>query len=184
MCECRSLPGQHPLAAKRINYFNSPKFEGCFDPHPEHPRPLTLAELAIRNARRAQQLLQSKKEIKAEPKRAKGFFKSLVHYLTVEHIERGRLVFVGLVALGIVVAKVFWPEPKPAPLGPAVVDYAPQLNLRTCAAANCAIVTTLNKGDPVTVTKSYDNGWKGVTIRYTDGTSAKGFVNGDFLRQQ
>ena len=26
------MPGQHPLAARRINYFESPKFEGCFDP--------------------------------------------------------------------------------------------------------------------------------------------------------
>src|ERR1019366_3476410 len=45
--------GQHPLAARRVNYFESPKFEGLFDPHPDHPPPLTLAELAARNARRA-----------------------------------------------------------------------------------------------------------------------------------
>jgi hypothetical protein len=45
-------PGQHPLAARRVNYFESPKFEGFFDPHPDHPPPLTLAELAVRDARR------------------------------------------------------------------------------------------------------------------------------------
>jgi len=66
--------------------------------------------------------------------------------------------------------------------GVAVVDNAPQVNLRNCAAANCGIVATLNKGNEVTVTQSYDNGWKAVTIRYTNGTSAGGFVNGDFLR--
>jgi len=66
----------------------------------------------------------------------------------------------------------------------AIVDNAPQLNLRDCPAANCGIVTKLNKGDTVTITKSYDNGWKAVTVRYDDGTSVKGFVNGDFLRRQ
>jgi type IV secretory pathway TraG/TraD family ATPase VirD4 len=44
-------PGQHPVAARRINYFQSPKFEGCFDPHPDHPPPLTLAQLAARDSR-------------------------------------------------------------------------------------------------------------------------------------
>lgn len=68
--------------------------------------------------------------------------------------------------------------------GPAVVDHPAQLNLRDCPAANCGIITQLNQGDEVFVTKSYDNGWKAVTIHYNDGTTTTGFVNGDFLRQK
>jgi type IV secretory pathway TraG/TraD family ATPase VirD4 len=41
------MPGQHPLAARRINYFESPKFEGCFDRHPDHPPPLTVARWRV-----------------------------------------------------------------------------------------------------------------------------------------
>ena len=40
------IPGEHPLLARRVNYFESPHFLGLFDPHPNHPPPLTLAELA------------------------------------------------------------------------------------------------------------------------------------------
>jgi hypothetical protein len=40
------IPGEHPLLARRVNYFQSPRFLGCFDPHPNHPPPPTLAELA------------------------------------------------------------------------------------------------------------------------------------------
>jgi type IV secretory pathway TraG/TraD family ATPase VirD4 len=39
------IPGEHPLLARRTNYFQSPRFRGFFDPHPDHPPPLTLAEL-------------------------------------------------------------------------------------------------------------------------------------------
>jgi type IV secretory pathway TraG/TraD family ATPase VirD4 len=42
------IPGEHPLLARRVNYFESPHFLGLFDPHPNHPPPLTLAELAAR----------------------------------------------------------------------------------------------------------------------------------------
>ena len=72
-------------------------------------------------------------------------------------------------------------SPASVTLGPAVVANAPQLNLRSCPDPNCGPITKLNKGDPVTVTQSFDNGWKAITVRYTDGTSAKGFVNGDYL---
>ncbi len=47
------IPGQHPLVARRVSYFQSVHFEGLFDPHPNHPPPLTLAERARRAAARA-----------------------------------------------------------------------------------------------------------------------------------
>ena len=40
------MPGQHPLVARRVSYFQSRHFEGLFDPHPDHPPPPTLAEVA------------------------------------------------------------------------------------------------------------------------------------------
>lgn len=42
------VPGEHPLLARRVNYFQSHRFLGYFDPHPHHPPPPTLAELAAR----------------------------------------------------------------------------------------------------------------------------------------
>ncbi len=39
-------PGRDPLLARRVNYFEAPVFAGRFDPHPDHPPPPTLAELA------------------------------------------------------------------------------------------------------------------------------------------
>ena len=47
------MPGQHPLVARRVSYFQSIHFEGLFDPHPDHPPPPTLAEIARRAAARA-----------------------------------------------------------------------------------------------------------------------------------
>ena len=90
----------------------------------------------------------------------------------------------GVIVLVVIAALNIPSSPASITSGPAVVDNAPQLNLRNCPAANCGIITTLNKGDPVTVTKSYDNGWKAVTVRYDDGTTVKGFVNGDFLSRR
>ena len=46
-------PGENPLLARRVNYFESPQFSGFFDPHPGYPLPPTLARLA---------------ELQAEPK--------------------------------------------------------------------------------------------------------------------
>jgi len=42
------IPGEHPLLARRVNYFESGRFAGYFDPHPNYPPPPTLAELAAR----------------------------------------------------------------------------------------------------------------------------------------
>lgn len=42
------IPGEHPLLARRVNYYQSSYFEGFFDPHPNHLPPSTLAELAAR----------------------------------------------------------------------------------------------------------------------------------------
>ena len=39
------VPGEHPLLARRVNYFESRRFLGYFDPHPNHSPPPTLAEL-------------------------------------------------------------------------------------------------------------------------------------------
>jgi hypothetical protein len=47
------MPGQHPLVACRVSYFQSSHFEGLFDPHPNHPPPPTLLELARLKAARA-----------------------------------------------------------------------------------------------------------------------------------
>jgi hypothetical protein len=44
------VPGEHPLLARRVNYFESAHFAGYFDPHPNHSPPPTLAELAQRAA--------------------------------------------------------------------------------------------------------------------------------------
>lgn len=168
-------PGQHPLVARRINYFQSAKFEGCFDPHPDHPPPLTLAELAARDAWKVAALPPlPEPEIVYEPE--EGFLVSVLNFL----FDNWQ---VALASLAVVVTLIGYQvfNHRSITSGPAVVDNAPQLNLRSCAAANCRVVTTLNKGDPVIVTQSLDNGWKAVTVRYTNGTSAKGFVNGDFL---
>lgn len=174
------MPGQHPLAARRVNYFNSPKFEGCFDPHPDHPPPLTLAQLAARDASRTAALPPPA----PEPDPSIGFLESLWQFLTVEHPGVGGAVVLGVIALVAIAALNIPSSPASITSGVAVVDYQDQLNMRNCPAPSCAPITKLNRGDEVTVTKSYDNGWKAVTVRYTNGTSAKGFVKGDFLRRR
>jgi type IV secretory pathway TraG/TraD family ATPase VirD4 len=176
-------PGQHPLAARRINYFESPKFEGCFDPHPDHPPPLTLAELADRNARRAAALIPPPKP---EPETFWLWDKLRLIwlFLTSEKPAIGGAVVLGVIILVVIAALNIPPSPASITSGPAVVDHPAQLNLRNCPAANCGIITTLNKGDPVTVTKSYDNGWRAVTVRYNNGTTVNGFVNGDYLSRR
>lgn len=52
------VPGEHPLLARRVNYFESPRFIGYFDPHPNYPPPPTLAELASAAARGAAEQLE------------------------------------------------------------------------------------------------------------------------------
>jgi type IV secretory pathway TraG/TraD family ATPase VirD4 len=47
------VPGEHPLLARRVNYFESPYFLTYFDPHPNYPPPPTLAQIAADAARRA-----------------------------------------------------------------------------------------------------------------------------------
>jgi type IV secretory pathway TraG/TraD family ATPase VirD4 len=49
------VPGEHPVLARRVNYFESPRFRGYFDPHPNHPPPPTLAELAERQDRKVEE---------------------------------------------------------------------------------------------------------------------------------
>ena len=44
------IPGQHPLVARRVNYFQSVHFEGLFDPHPDHSPPPTLLALEARRS--------------------------------------------------------------------------------------------------------------------------------------
>jgi type IV secretory pathway TraG/TraD family ATPase VirD4 len=180
-------PGQHPLAARRINYFESPKFEGCFDRHPDHPPPLTLAELADRNAHRA--AARAAAQIpppKPEPETF-GLWDKLRliwSFLTPQLPAIGGAIVFGVIVLVVIAALNIRSSPASITSGPAVVDHPAQLNLRNCPAANCGIVTTLNKGDPVTVTKSYDNGWKAITVRYDNGTTVEGFVNGDYLSRR
>jgi len=47
------LPGRDPVLARRVNYFEAPMFAGCFDPHPNYPPPMTLAERAEASRRTA-----------------------------------------------------------------------------------------------------------------------------------
>jgi type IV secretory pathway TraG/TraD family ATPase VirD4 len=42
------IPGEFPLLVRRVNYYESDRFLGYFDPHPNHPPPPTLAELRTR----------------------------------------------------------------------------------------------------------------------------------------
>ena len=51
------VPGCDPVLARRVNYFEEPMFAGCFDPHPNYPPPMTLAELAEQARRRAAEAL-------------------------------------------------------------------------------------------------------------------------------
>ncbi len=44
------MPGQFPAVLRRVRYFDSAWFERCFDPHPDHPPPPSLAEWARRDA--------------------------------------------------------------------------------------------------------------------------------------
>jgi type IV secretory pathway TraG/TraD family ATPase VirD4 len=174
-------PGQHPLAATRINYFQSPKFEGCFDPHPDHPLPLTLAQLAARDASR-RALPPPEPEIPPV-----GFLESLWRYLTEEHPAIGGAVVLGVIALVVIAAFNIPTSLGPVTLGPAVVVSQAEVDVWRCpggGAKNCRVVAKLHKGDEVTVNNSFDNGMKMVTVRYTDGTSASGFVEGKFLRQK
>lgn len=46
------VPGEHPLLARRVNYFEAPRFQGYFDPHPNYPAPSVVAQLAWSSARR------------------------------------------------------------------------------------------------------------------------------------
>ena len=65
--------------------------------------------------------------------------------------DRASRLVGGAIVLGVSASSLSRPSipitPASITSGPAVVDNAPQLNLRSCAAANCGVVTTLNKGD-------------------------------------
>jgi type IV secretory pathway TraG/TraD family ATPase VirD4 len=94
-------PGHHPLAARRINYFSSPKFEGCFDPHPDHPPPLTLAELEARNVWRdakRQPLPPPEPEKVPEPVE---FWDSVFKFLLEDYQILGLIFLIGCIAGGI-----------------------------------------------------------------------------------
>ena len=105
-------------------------------------------------------------------------------FLTSKLPAIGGAVVWGVISIVVIAALNIRSSPASITSGPAVVDHPAQLYLRNCPAANCGRVTTLNKGDPVTVTKSYDNGWKAVTVRHVDGTTVNGFVNGDYLSRR
>jgi type IV secretory pathway TraG/TraD family ATPase VirD4 len=88
------MPGQHPLVARRVNYFQSAHFAGLFDPHPNHPRPPTLIELS-------QRIDESAFEIRRPPLLDKTKSRSSVliyhfaYYLTFGLIKTGRAVRTG-----------------------------------------------------------------------------------------
>ena len=73
------LPGRDPLLARRVNYFEAPVFAGRFDPHPDHPPPPTLAELAAMAQRPATRGLPSPDP---RPNRSSlGFWQAIASFL-------------------------------------------------------------------------------------------------------
>jgi Bacterial SH3 domain len=105
------VPGEHPLLARRINYFESPRFRGYFDPHPNHPPPPTLAELAQRKDDKGSGLQPP--PAAALRDRLIGIFRLLFRYgfFTVRGAFRVAATLVGIAigvsALGMVGAVVY-----------------------------------------------------------------------------
>lgn len=61
------MPGRFPAVLRRVRYFDSPWFERCFDPHPDHPPPPTLAEWARRaEEEAARRAVQDRIEIRTK----------------------------------------------------------------------------------------------------------------------
>jgi hypothetical protein len=94
-----------------------------------------------------------------EPQTKESFWEKL-HWAwyVVTRLEPalGGAILVGIIALVVIAALNIPSSPASITTGAAVVTNAPQVNMRNCPAASCGIVTTLNRGDPVTVTQSYD----------------------------
>ena len=99
------MPGQHPLVARRVSYFQSIHFEGLFDPHPNYPPPPTLAELERRAAAQAiwadAQLLEPPEQI-TEPPKPRG--------------KLWRRVFLAgaLGTVALVILLILAPDPQPS----------------------------------------------------------------------
>lgn len=94
------IPGEHPLLARRVNYFESPWFAGYFDPHPDHPTPPTLEE-------RARMAAQQRPHLAAAP-------------VAEETPRRGLMR--PAVAVGIVILAVIWVVWMASRPGPASVS--------------------------------------------------------------
>ena len=99
------MPGQHPLVARRVSYFQSTHFEGLFDPHPNYPPPPTLAELERRAAAQAiwadAQLLEPPEQI-AKPPKPRG--------------KLWRRIFIAgaLGTVALVILLILAPDPQPS----------------------------------------------------------------------
>lgn len=100
------IPGEHPLLVRRVNYFAAPWFAGCFDPHPDHPPPPTLAELAA--AKATQQSAPLSGSVK----------KSRPPWNSEEMIGVTAITLAALVGIGVGI--YYWQkDPTPASISPS-----------------------------------------------------------------
>ncbi len=91
--------GQQPLALRRASYFNEDQFAGLYDPHPDHPKPLTLPQivkmrkqvrLEAQQALIAKQEREKERQEKAAAAKARAFWaqERIAHQRAVRKQER------------------------------------------------------------------------------------------------
>ena len=161
------LPGEHPLLARRVNYFQSQRFIGYFDPHPLHPPPPTLAELRGRSAGDERELL-SAQEIQRPRSRKKHLY--------------GWYMLGGVA--GIMLLAPLAPRLQHyavAPLRYATVSGVLNLNLRKGPGPSYDPVATMPQGIRVKILSDAENGWEELEVPGSDGQVFHGFANGKFL---
>jgi type IV secretory pathway TraG/TraD family ATPase VirD4 len=111
------IPGEHPLLARRVNYFESPQFLGYFDPHPDHPPPPTLAELSARTTEPPLRLV--------EPPRARSL--SMMpswSYLVIAALFIGVPLLLSRWPASTSSGVTYSPPPSSAPSSEVSVNYA------------------------------------------------------------
>jgi hypothetical protein len=178
------VPGEHPLLARRVNYFDSPWFLGYFDPHPNHPPPPTLCELG--------EMAAAPKPPSRQPRNPKllarlvvlggllvGAMGPLVWSLsgggsTGGSTERHRINFSGT-----------WVQPPAAVIETTHVRYATvstvNLNLRQGPAPSYDIVGVMPEGTRVKIIRDASDGWQELEVPGADGRVLRGFANSRFV---
>ena len=116
------VPGEHPLLARRVNYFESPRFLGYFDPHPNHPPPPTLAELRRQGPQEAELMPL----VRTAP--TPGLSRRAKIFLKVVAVGFGLYLLVASVAIGVTglvrhIASTSY-ETTPAPASEPTTAYA------------------------------------------------------------